>query len=79
MSRLKLVLPAAILMGGFLICTTASYGTAAYATQTKQKCAYCHTQTVPKKGDPKATDLTDAGKYFQSHNKSLDGYVPPKK
>src|ERR1017187_2654659 len=67
MSRLKLVLPAAILMGGFLICTTASYGTAAYATQTKQKCAYCHTQTVPKKGDPKATDLTDAGKYFQSH------------
>jgi hypothetical protein len=78
MSRLKLVLPAAILVGGFLICTTASYGTAAYASQTKQKCVYCHTQAMPKKGDPKATDLTDAGKYFKEH-KSLDGYVAPKK
>jgi hypothetical protein len=39
---------------------------------------YCHTQAVPKKGDPKATDLTDAGKFFKEH-KSLDGYVAPKK
>jgi hypothetical protein len=78
MSRLKLVLPAAILLGGFLICTTASYGTQEYMKQTKKACAYCHTQTVPKTGDPKAKDLTDAGKYFKEH-KSLDGYVPPKK
>ncbi len=79
MSKLKLVLPAAVLMGGFLICTTASYGTLEYQKQTKKPCAFCHTQTVPKTGDPKAKELTDAGKYFQSHNKSLDGYVPPKK
>ena len=79
MSRIKLVLPAAILMGGFLICTTATYGTQEYMKQTKKACAYCHTQTMPKKGDPKATDLTDAGKYFKDHNKSLDGYVEPKK
>jgi hypothetical protein len=46
--------------------------------QTKKACAYCHTQTMPKKGDPKATDLTDAGKYFKEH-KSLDGYVEKKK
>lgn len=78
MSRLKLVLPAAILAGGFLICTTASYGTMDYAKSTKKACGYCHTQNPPKKGDPKATEMTDAGKYFQSHNKSLDGYVPPK-
>ena len=78
MSRLKLVLPAAILVGGFLISTTASYGTADYMKQTKKACIYCHTQAAPKKGDPKATDLTDAGKYFKEH-KSLDGYVAPKK
>jgi hypothetical protein len=78
MSRFKLVLPAAILTGGFLICTTATYGTQEYMKQTKKACAYCHTQTMPKKGDPKATDLTDAGKYFEEH-KSLDGYVAPKK
>jgi hypothetical protein len=34
---------------------------------------------MPKKGDPKASDMTDAGKYFKDHNKSLDGYVEPKK
>jgi hypothetical protein len=80
MSRIKLVLPAAILMGGFLLCTTASYGTAEYAKQTKKACVYCHTQKpMPKKGDPKASDMTDAGKYFKDHNKSLDGYVEPKK
>ena len=79
MSRIKLVLPATILMGGFLLCTTASYGTAEYAKQTKKACSYCHTQAVPKKGDPKANDLKDAGKYFKDHNKSLDGYVEPKK
>ena len=77
MSRLKLVLPAAILMGGFLICTTSSYGTAEYAKQTKKACVYCHTEKMPKKDDPKAKDLTDAGKYFNK-NKSLDGYVEKK-
>jgi hypothetical protein len=77
MSRFKIVLPAAILAGGFLLCTTASYGTAEYAKQTKKACAYCHTQKAPKTGDPKAKYLTDAGKYF-SKNKSLDGYVEKK-
>jgi hypothetical protein len=33
---------------------------------------------VLKKGDPKAKELTDAGKYFESHNKSLDGYTEKK-
>jgi len=79
MSSLRIALPAAILMGGFLVCTTASFGTEEYTKQTKKACSYCHAvQGTPKKGDPKATELKDAGKYFKEH-KTLDGFVEPKK
>jgi hypothetical protein len=78
MKHIRIALPAAILLGGFLLCTTASFGTAEYTSKTKKACKYCHTQTVLKKGDAKAKELTDAGKYFESHNKSLDGYVEKK-
>jgi hypothetical protein len=74
MSHLKVILPAAILLGGFLIFTTVSYGTADIAKKTKQKCAYCHTDMKNAK-DPKA--LTEAGKYYAEH-KSLDGYQEKK-
>ena len=77
MSKIKLLLPAAILLGGFIVCTTASYGTMEYTKQTKKACSYCHVQASPKKDDPKAGDLKDAGKYFKEH-KSLDGYVEKK-
>ena len=78
MSSIRIALPAAILLGGFLLCTTASFGTAEYTKQTKKGCAYCHVQASPKKGDPKANELKDAGKYFKE-KKTLDGYVEPKK
>ncbi len=78
MSSIKIALPAAILLGGFLVCTTASFGTQEAYKQTKKACGYCHTQAAPKKGDPKANDLKDPGKYYKEH-KTLDGYVEPKK
>jgi hypothetical protein len=73
---LKTVLPAFILLGGVLVATTPSYGTAAYATQTKQKCTTCHLKVTADKDAMKA-NLTDAGKYFKD-KKSLDGYVEKK-
>jgi hypothetical protein len=76
MSKLKIALPAGILIGGFLLCTTASYGTVENAKQTKKACAYCHAV----KGTPTketAKELTDAGKYFQA-KKTLDGYQEKK-
>ena len=73
--NLKTVLPAAIVLGGFLVATTASYGTAAIATKTKQKCVYCHTDVKNAK-DPKT--LTKAGQYYNEH-KTLDGYQEEKK
>jgi hypothetical protein len=77
MSKIKIFLPAAILLGGFLAYTTTSFGTIEYTKTTKKGCAYCHTQASPKKGDPKANDLKDAGKYFKE-KKTLDGYVEKK-
>jgi hypothetical protein len=72
MSHLKVTLPAAILLGGFLICSTTSYGKPEYVKTTKKACAYCH---VDSKAKPK--ELTPAGKYYGEH-KSLDGYTETK-
>ena len=71
----KTVLPAVILLGGFLVCTTASYGTADIAKKTSQKCVYCHTDVKNAK-DLKS--LTKAGAYYHEH-KSLEGYKEEKK
>jgi hypothetical protein len=72
MSHLKVILPAAIVLAGFLVCSTASYGKPEFTKATKKACAYCHVdaQKTPK-------ELKDAGKYYQEH-KSLDGYVEKK-
>ena len=72
MSHLKVILPAIILLGGFLVCSTASYGKPEYMKSTKKACVYCHVDTKAK---PK--DLTEPGKYFAEH-KNLDGYKEKK-
>ena len=72
MSHLKLIVPAVIVLGGFLVCSTASFGKPEYTKQTKKACAYCH---VDSSKAPK--NLNDAGKYFQEH-KTLDGYTEKK-
>ena len=72
MSHLKVVLPAVILLGGFLVCSTASYGRAEYMKATKKSCVFCH---VDSKTKPK--EMTEAGKYYAEH-KSLDGYTEKK-
>lgn len=68
MRHLKIVIPAIILLSGFLLSTTASYGKPDYTKATKKACVYCHVdaQKAPK-------ELKDAGKFYQEH-KTLDGY-----
>ena len=68
--QLKVVIPAVILMGGFLLSSTASYGKAEYTKTTKKACIYCHIKANSK-------ELNDAGKYYQEH-KSRDGYKEQK-
>jgi hypothetical protein len=72
MKSLKVIIPATVLLGGFLLSTTASYGKAEYTKATKKPCAYCHVDAVKT---PK--ELKDAGKYYQEH-KNLDGYKEAK-
>jgi hypothetical protein len=72
MSHLKVALPAVVLLGGFLVCSTTSYGKAEYTKSTKKACVYCH---VDSKAKPK--ELKEPGKYFAEH-KSLDGYQEKK-
>ena len=71
MRAMKLVLPAAFLMTGFLICTTASYGTQEYAKKEKKACTICHAKMVADKTEM-AKNLTDAGTEYQKT-------LPPKK
>jgi cytochrome c553 len=77
MRALKLALPAAILMTGFMLCTTATYGKPEYAKKEKKSCTFCHAKQEAKEQMPK--NLNDAGKYYQAHDHSLDGYKPPEK
>jgi len=72
MRILKLVLPTALLLAGFVVCTTASYGKPEYAKKEKKSCTFCHAKNEAK--DQMSKNLTDAGKYYQSHDHSLDGY-----
>ncbi|MFN7992908.1 MAG: hypothetical protein U0Q18_04880 [Bryobacteraceae bacterium] len=68
MSRMKYALPAAILLGGFVV-SSLSYAKPEYTKATKKACAFCH---VDSKAKPK--ELNDAGKYYKEH-KSLEGYT----
>ena len=74
--NLKTVLPAVILLGGFLACTMTSYGTTEYAKASKKSCAFCHEKMVGDK-DVMSKNLTAAGKYYKE-KKTLDGYVEKK-
>ena len=71
MQHLKLAIPAVILLGGFVVCSTAASGKAEYTKQEKKACSFCHTVVAPKDADS-AKSLTDAGKYYKDH-KSFDG------
>lgn len=70
MKTLKLIIPGGILMAGFLVCTTASYGTPAIAKKEGGKsCITCHTAMGKK-------DLNDTGKCY-SKEKSLEKCPAP--
>jgi hypothetical protein len=65
MKTLKVMLPAAVLAAGFMVCTTSSYGTPAYAKKEGKTCNYCHGKVEAKENMPK--NLTDTGKCYQKN------------
>ena len=67
MGTLKWLIPVGIVFVGLLGLTSATFGKPEYTKKEKKACTYCHTKANDK-------ELNDAGKYYQEHNHSLDGY-----
>ena len=78
MRLMKLVAPATVLLGGFLICTTSVYGTAEYAKKEKKTCTTCHSKMVSDKGEM-AKNLNDTGNCYKGNDHSLAKCAAPAK
>ncbi len=77
MRSLKLVLPAAIVLTGFFVCTSTSYGTAEYTKKEKKGCTYCHTKQSADKAEM-AKNLNDVGSCYKDNDHSLAKCAPKK-
>jgi len=78
MSALKLIVPASVLMAGFVLCTSVTYGTPEYAKKEKKACNYCHTKVSSDKAAMEK-DLTANGTCYKDNDHSLAKCEPPKK
>lgn len=71
MRAMKLVLPAAFLMTGFLVCTSATYGKPEYSKKEKKACAFCHAKGHYTGPAEMGENLTDVGTYYKTHDHKL--------
>jgi hypothetical protein len=78
MAALKVFLPAAALLAGFLVCASNSYGTADYAKKEKKSCAFCHDKMVPDKAAMNQ-NLNAVGNCYKDNNHTLAKCEVPKK
>ena len=69
MSKVKLAVFAIGLAASIAVFTSSSQAKPEYTKAEKKACQYCH---IDSKSKPK--ELTDAGKYYQEHGHSLEGY-----
>lgn len=65
MIRLKVVLPAIVLIGGLTIPATMSFGKPEYTKKEKKGCTYCHTKANSK-------ELNKVGECYKE-KKTLEG------
>jgi len=68
----KLACPAVIAVLGIFLLTPSSDAKVEYSKKEKKSCVFCHTKMGSK-------ELNEAGKYYQEHKHSLEGYKPPAK
>jgi hypothetical protein len=71
MRKVQLAVPLLVL-AGFIFCTATSSAKPEYAKKESKTCTFCHSKVEAKDAMPK--NLTEAGKYYASHDHSLDGY-----
>jgi hypothetical protein len=70
MRAMKLAVPAAILMTGFMLCTTVSFGKPEYMKKEGVKsCTVCHSKMEAK--EAMAKNLNDTGKCYAENDQSL--------
>jgi ferredoxin len=67
---LKVIVPAVVLLGGFMVCTSSMYGTPEYARKEKKACTTCHVKVVSDKTDM-GKNLTSTGTCYREHDHSL--------
>lgn len=65
MRKLKLILPAVVLMGGLTVPSTLSFGKPEYTKKEKKACTVCHTKASSK-------ELNKVGECYKD-KKSLEG------
>jgi hypothetical protein len=67
---MKVAVPAAFLMAGFMLCTTSSYGKAEYMKKEGVKsCTVCHGKVEAK--EAMAKNLNETGKCYAENDHSL--------
>jgi len=71
MRSLKLMIPAAIVLAGFLVCTSTSYGTAEYTKKEKKSCMTCHAKQSADKAEM-AKNLNEVGTCYKENSHSLE-------
>jgi hypothetical protein len=77
-NSLKIAIPSAVLVAGFLTCTSISFGTPEFAKKEKKGCGYCHAKTVPDKAEM-AKNLNDTGTCYKDNGHSLAKCSAPKR
>ncbi len=77
MRSLKLMIPAAIVLTGFFVCTSTSYGTAEYTKKEKKSCTTCHAKQSPDKAEMNK-NLTETGTCYKENGHSLEKCAPKK-
>jgi len=74
----KIMIPAGILLGGFLVCTSSMFGTAEYAKKEKKACTVCHAKVSSDKAEM-VKNLTSTGTCYKDNDHSLEKCATPKK
>jgi hypothetical protein len=70
MRVIKLALPAGLLLAGFVLCTTASFGKPEYQKKEGVKsCTVCHSKMEAK--EAMAKNLNETGKCYAENDHSL--------
>ena len=78
MRAIKIVVPAAILLSGFLVCTSSMFGTPEYAKKEKKACTVCHAKVATDKAEM-VKNLNTTGTCYKDNDHSLAKCEVPKK